>query len=155
MKYKYSFIVFTSLSLLLWACGAENKSEKENKSTKEKEETTEHEQVAEEIQLNQGKKWKVDDSMMVYIRKMESTLLEFRMSTEPTSHQLANSLLSNIDSLTSHCTMKGPAHDELHKWLVPFIETVNQFSKSENDYEIAEGYKEIIRSFDTFNQFFE
>jgi hypothetical protein len=47
--------------------------------------------------------------------------------------------------------MKGKAHDELHKWLVPYIELVDAFSKDKS----ANQYTEMKHSFLTFNQYFQ
>jgi hypothetical protein len=47
--------------------------------------------------------------------------------------------------------MKGQAHDELHKWLLPYIELADDFSKDRS----VEQFAEIQHSFTTFNQYFE
>ena len=47
--------------------------------------------------------------------------------------------------------MKGEAHDELHKWLVPYIELVDAFSKEKS----ANQFIEIQHYFKTFNQYFQ
>ena len=57
----------------------------------------------------------------------------------------------NLDLLTSNCTMKGQAHDELHKWLLPYLDLVTDFSKDKS----AEQFAEIQNAFTTFNQYFE
>lgn len=47
--------------------------------------------------------------------------------------------------------MKGEAHDELHKWLLPYIELVDHFSKDKSNENLAK----IQESFTTFNQYFQ
>jgi hypothetical protein len=51
--------------------------------------------------------------------------------------------------------MSGMAHDELHKWLVPYITEVNALSEAENETEARNAYVKIQDSFKTFNQYFQ
>lgn len=51
--------------------------------------------------------------------------------------------------------MKGQAHDELHKWLLPYIDLVNLFSETKNKQELQAQLKKIQVSFLTFNQYFQ
>lgn len=105
----------------------------------------------ETIQLDGNKKWKVDDNMMVHIRNMEKDVADFDNSNPENYQILADNLKENLDLLTSNCTMKGQAHDELHKWLLPYLDLVDDFSKDKS----AEQFTEIQHSFTTFNQYFE
>lgn len=103
------------------------------------------------IQLDGDKKWKVDDNMMAHIRNMEKDVASFDKSNPVNYQVLADKLKNNLDLLTSNCTMRGQAHDELHKWLLPYIELVDDFSKDRSVEQLAE----IQHSFITFNQYFE
>lgn len=105
----------------------------------------------ETIQLNEGKKWKVDENMMAHIRTMEKDVASFDNSKPENYPILADNLKKNLDLLTSNCTMKGQAHDELHKWLLPFLDLADNFSKDKS----SEQFVEIQNSFKTFNQYFE
>jgi hypothetical protein len=51
--------------------------------------------------------------------------------------------------------MSGMAHDELHKWLVPYITEVNSLSEAENEIETIKTFKNIQESFKTFNKYFQ
>ena len=64
-------------------------------------------------------------------------------------------IAKNLEELTSSCTITGQAHDELHKWLVPFLDLSAEFSETTNvkDAEIA--YKKIEESFKEFVVYFE
>lgn len=68
---------------------------------------------------------------------------------------LAEKLQSNIELLTSNCTMEGQAHDELHKWLLPYIDMVNELSAAKDDTEASKQFVNIQISFTTFNQYFQ
>ena len=133
--------------LLLFSC---NTKSKEEKTTEIKTEEHQHSE-SETIQLNNGEKWKVDDNMMIHIRNMEKEVVHFDQEKSTNYSLLADKLKTNIDLLTSNCTMKGQAHDELHKWLVPYIELVDSFSKEKS----ANQFTEIQNSFLTFNQYFK
>lgn len=147
-------ISVAALSLLLLSC---NNAAKETPVAKE--ETTQesehhHHDESTEIELNNGEKWTVDKEMMVHIRNMEKDVASFAKSAEKDYETLSKKLLSNIDLLTSNCTMTGKAHDELHKWLLPYIDLVGELEKAENEVKAAEFFKEIEESFHTFNEYF-
>lgn len=145
LKIKIAFLA--TVVLLIFSC---NTKSKEEKTTEIKTEEHQHSE-SETIQLNNGEKWKVDDNMMIHIRNMEKDVVHFDQEKSTNYSLLANKLKTNIDILISNCTMKGQAHDELHKWLVPYIELVDSFSKEKS----ANQFTEIQNSFKTFNQYFQ
>jgi hypothetical protein len=51
--------------------------------------------------------------------------------------------------------MEGKAHDELHKWLLPYIDLVDKLNKSKNSDEALRTFEEIKASYKTFNIYFE
>jgi hypothetical protein len=144
---KIKITLLATFSLLLFSC---NTKSKEEKTTEIKTEVHQHSE-SETIQLNNGEKWKVDDNMMLHIRNMEKDIVHFDQEKSTNYSLLTDKLKKNIDLLTSNCTMKGQAHDELHKWLVPYIELVDLFSKEKS----ANQFTEIQNSFKTFNQYFQ
>lgn len=144
-----------TLSLLIFGCGnVEN--EKSNKPTvSNSKEEHKHNAEIQSIELNNGEKWKVDSNMIPYIRNMERDIISFSNDEHKDYNSLAEKLQSNIDSLTYNCTMEGKAHDELHKWLLPFIDLVTELSKSKNETEAAKQFENIQKSFRIFNQYFQ
>lgn len=110
-----------------------------------------HEEV---IRLNNGAKWKVDSHMMKYIRNMERHL-----KTAVTEHTetawLRDSLETNIRLLTGNCTMEGEAHDELHKWLVPFLDLAEELKETTDTADTRTITRTLDSSFRTFNEYFE
>ena len=105
----------------------------------------------EAIQLNAGAKWKVDEHMLVHIRDMEKEVGLIDAGQTEKYKNLATHLKKNIDLLTSNCTMEGQAHDELHKWLLPFIDLVDAFSKDNS----TEHFNKIQNEFKIFNTYFQ
>lgn len=112
-------------------------------------------QNPERIELNAGSKWQVDSNMLIHIRSMESDVADFHKSGKKDYAILSGKLLADINLLTSNCTMKGQAHDELHKWLLPYIDLVGAFSKAGTNEEAQKRFHEIQRSFETFNRYFQ
>ena len=111
-----------------------------------------HNHESEAIMLNDGEKWKVVENMSGYIRNMEKAVNEFEGDDYPA---LAKTIDENIRELTSNCTMEGQAHDELHKWLLPFIELSEEFDVATEFEEQEKIYREFKASFKTYNTYFE
>lgn len=104
------------------------------------------------ISLNGDAKWKVAPAMLIIIRKMENDIQSFDQEEYT---EITEKLEANIDELTSNCTMEGQAHDELHKWLLPYIDLVEELSKAKNNTAARSIFVKIEQSFIIFNQFFE
>ena len=50
--------------------------------------------------------------------------------------------------------MTGESHDELHKWLLPHIELINQLSLAENFNEAESVISQLEKSFQTYKSRF-
>ena len=138
-------------TFFVFSCNDKVKNETtEATETVQTEEIHEHSD-SESIQLDGDKKWKVDVNMMDHIRNMEKDIIAFENQSQENYLVLAENLEKNLELLTSNCTMKGQAHDELHKWLLPYIELVNDFSKDKSKEQLVK----IQDSFVVFNQYFE
>jgi len=159
-------IIITVVACLSIAYGCNEPIKKENKETVKasqepisvSEESEHHHTEGASIELNNGLKWKVEVEMIKYIRKMESDVKLFSEANNKKLNDyftLGAGLQKNIDLLTSNCTMTGQAHDELHKWLLPYIDTVDKLNKSKNDTDSQSTFKEIENSFVVFNKYFE
>lgn len=109
----------------------------------------------EAIELNGGEKWKINKDMIIYIRDMEKEVISFSLRNNSDYKILSDKLQNDIDLLTSNCTMKGKAHDELHKWLLPYIEMADDFSKAKNMAESSEKLEKIKTAFKLFNKNFQ
>ncbi len=146
-------IIFLTIStlLVLSAC-----------STEQKETTQEVEQVEtvvtynpHDIELINGEKWKVDEGMMVTIQLIANKVQTFDGKTMEEYKEYSTSLSNLISELTSNCTMKGQAHDELHKWLVPFIGLSKELKKSEDIAELSKIDGELKSEIVVFGDYFE
>ena len=148
-------ISLTVISLFLFSC-----SNTSNEKSKQQTETVTHEEhqhndEMQTIELNNGEKWKVDANMITHIRNMENDIISFSTVEKKDFKLLSKKLQANIDLLTSNCTMKGKAHDELHKWLLPYIDLVKELSEAKDETEATKQFENIQNSFTTFNQYFQ
>jgi hypothetical protein len=114
-----------------------------------------HKHDSEEIVLNDGAKWTVVPEMLGYIRNMEVDVSEFKGESLEDHHALADTLNVNLDLLTSNCTMSGKAHDELHKWLLPYIHQVEELAECTTAEDAGKTYLSIKEGFTTFNTYFQ
>lgn len=150
-------IVISIAILSVEACNQNTESDTSSEQVIVKDSiVSEHEHSHNEaILLDNGKKWKVVESMLVFIRNMENAVNEFESTAVKDYPALAKTIDKNIEDLTSNCTMTGQAHDELHKWLVPFIELSEDFDKAKDVSEQERIYKEFKAKFEVFNTYFE
>ena len=152
---KTNLITLFVIHLILFSCvNPVNKSNEKQTMVIEK---PEHQldSKAETLILNNGEKWNVDENMMVIIQKMELQVKSFSPEKLRSYQLLADSLQGNISLLTSNCTMSGMAHDELHKWLVPYTTQVNTLSEANTETDASEAFDQIQDSFKTFHQYFQ
>lgn len=148
-------LLLVAFSLLLSSCGNSNNEKSSNQTEVAEHNEHHHDDESEAIELNNGEKWEVDANMITHIRNMENDIVSFAKVEQKDYKSLSNKLQSNIDLLTSNCTMKGKAHDELHKWLLPYIDLVKELSEAKEETESEKQFQKIENSFKTFNQYFK
>lgn len=155
MKTKITTVL--AASMLLFACtnSTNNDSKVKTEKTSEEEADHHHDHESDEIALNHGEKWKVDKDMMLHIQNMEKDVNSFNGKSKTEYAALALKIKNNLDLLTSNCTMTGQAHDELHKWLLPFLDLADEFSESKSEEESAKLFTKVKTSFVTFNNYFQ
>jgi len=144
-----------AFSLLLSSCGNSTNEKSNNQTEVAEHNEHHHDDESEAIELNNGEKWKVDANMLTHIRNMENDVISFANVEQKDYKSLSEKLQSNVDLLTSNCTMKGKAHDELHKWLLPYIDLVKELSEAKDETEAEKQFQSIQTSFTTFNQYFQ
>jgi PBP1b-binding outer membrane lipoprotein LpoB len=71
--------------------------------------------------LIDNQKWVIDEGMRVSIDSIDWRLKAFNGVTLEDYKVLSTDLSLHTKTIISSCTMQGQAHDELHKWLIPFI----------------------------------
>ncbi len=106
------------------------------------------------VELVDNKKWVIDKEMMVHIRNMESDVNNFSGKDSKAYDELGEKLDKNVDLLTSNCTMTGQGHDEMHKWLLPYIDLVEELNEAETVEQQEKSLEAIKVSFIELNKFF-
>jgi len=107
------------------------------------------------LELNDGKKWVVVKPMMAHIRNLEKAVQDFD-STPGRDHAiLAAEIEDNLGRLVTNCTMEGKAHDELHKWLMPFLGLSAVYSEATDPQVQQQKLFEIKQALLVFNEYFE
>lgn len=107
------------------------------------------------IELNNGEKWKVNTEMMPPLKASEKLITEFVTTHKKDYKSLAENLKINNELLISSCTMKGKSHEELHKWLHPYMGLIEELSNADDESNANEIVLKIQTSFKTFNQHFQ
>jgi len=154
---KTKIIIITLISLFIISCKTDKKSVEPTSNTTQKEVTkeTHNHNEHEAVVFNNGKKWKVVDHMMAHITRMNKDVNNFKGSSLKEYQNLSAKLIANINLLTANCTMTGQAHDELHKWLLPYIDLANDFTEVKTLDEAKSQFKKIEKSFELMNTYFE
>jgi hypothetical protein len=141
-----TFLLFVSIIIFTFSCQFNQNKVNEN---------SENHQDENNIELNNGHKWHVDEAMMLIIKEMDQIVANFNDSNTPAYKLLGDSIMTKINLLTSNCTMQGKAHDELHKWLVPLIELVDELSDVDSVEKGEKYYKVLQNEFKRFDVYFE
>ena len=109
----------------------------------------------EEMELNNGEKWKINAEMIPPLMASERLISDFAAGDKKDYKALTAQLKENNQLLISSCTMKGKSHEELHKWLHPYMVLLDELENVETEKESIELFEKIEQSFETFNQYFQ
>jgi hypothetical protein len=114
-----------------------------------------HEGLTEiKLNLNNGVKWKSDESTFNGMKRLELTLANFKKDKEDPSISDYNNLgiaLANIDKdIISQCSMKGKDHDQLHVLLAPMLVNVDVIKNGHDKDEVKvniDALNEVLSKF--------
>ncbi len=148
-------ILYFTFSALIVLSSCTSDKEEEVKHQTEQEAITETISLPHDIELINGEKWKVDEGMMIIVQQIANEVQSFQGNTIEEYQTYSKTLSNLIDELTSNCTMKGQAHDELHKWLVPFIDLSKDLKKSTDIAELTKIDGELKSEIVVFGDYFE
>lgn len=140
-----NYIAAIGLASLIIGCSNNEEAQKKSDS----------ERNTYNIELVNDEKWSVNKEMMVHIKNMESDIEVTSNESSPNYEDLGSKLDENIGLLTSNCTMTGKAHDELHKWLLPFIDLVKDLNATDSKEDQKQSFVAIQESMNEFNTYFK
>ncbi|MGE0561692.1 MAG: hypothetical protein AB7O47_07740 [Flavobacteriales bacterium] len=155
---KTKLIIPIVLGVVLFSCREATTEEKEVTQETIVAEEEHHYDENEAIVLDNGNKWVVVPEMMAFIKNIENGVVAFSKKKNTTfeEHKTLSILIDkNLEDLTSNCTMTGQAHDELHKWLLPFLDLASEYAESENIEDAKASFQKINQSFNEFKTYFE
>lgn len=143
------------LALAFFAISCENQSSPQHKEGASGHTLDTTEATTEALSLHNGKKWKVNEEMKPFIMESEKMLRDFIKKNAKDYSALAEKLKEKNTGLIKSCTMKGESHDELHKWLHPHMELIEELQKAENSEEAEAVIVKLNNSFETYNEYFK
>ncbi len=108
-----------------------------------------------ELELNNGTKWQVNAEMMPPLKASKQLVSDYANGDKKDYKALAKKLKENNKVLISSCTMTGKSHDELHKWLHPYMGLVTELESAKNETQANQTFEKIEKSFKTFDQYFQ
>lgn len=149
-KFKSGFILF-AFTLAIYGCNSQVKTERNESHSAHESDYSE----SENMQLNQGKKWLVNEEMKPFILESETILNDYIKSNSSDFRTLAEQLKEKNSGLIKSCTMKGESHDELHKWLHPHMDLIKSLANEENAESAASVVKKLTESFETYHKYFQ
>jgi hypothetical protein len=84
-------------------------------------------------------------------RNLEEAVQDFESTPGRDHATLATDIEDNLGRLATDCTMEGKAHDELHKWLMPFPGLSAAYSSATDPQVQPQKLHEIKQALVVFN----
>ncbi len=118
--------------------------------------TSDHHGKAEAVQLDNGKRWVANSETTAGIADMQAILLKYEGQTADAANRKAMraELETAFQNIFKQCTMKGPAHDQLHNYLLPMkalFEKIEGGNTTEAEAAIGQ-LKQHLSDYQTFFQ---
>ena len=99
------------------------------------------------LQLNNGKKWKLDEATRQNMKEMKAYIAQ---TSDASGGMRGDELQKHADKLIKECRMSGPDHDALHAWLGPFLQHVQALKSNRDAESAAHAINEDVKEFDTY-----
>lgn len=105
-----------------------------------------------EVQLNNGAKWQADLAANQAIKDLPDIINS--PENETNGPQLKDTLMGRINRLFKECTMQGEADKQLHHFMIPLINKINELG-SESAGDLNARKKDILSYLNTYHHYFE
>lgn len=139
-------------SILFWSC--HQNSEHVHNHDAESHAEHQHNHAEGQLELNNGKKWTMNEEMKPFVLKGVDLLQVYSQEKQTDNVRLAKELKEQNDQLIKSCTMDGKGHDELHKWLHPHMELVNELEAEKNPEKAIAIVAKLHDSYMEFSKYF-
>ncbi len=109
-----------------------------------------------QLALNEGKKWPVDDSTRASATKLAALVTDAgSIKTVDDARALGTALDQELDTLVKGCKMTGPAHDQLHLFLVALFPQVEALKNETDGEDLQRAGAEIGTLLEAYSNHFE
>ena len=115
---------------------------------------TSHQGTSDQVELNDGKRWKVNEATNVGVENMQRIASAANDLENPDLAMISTDLKTEFDLIFKNCTMTGPGHDQLHNYLLPMLGWMRRMREG-NDDEAKQAFDEISAHLNTYGQYFE
>jgi hypothetical protein len=108
------------------------------------------------VELDQGRRWKANPETTSGIAAMQTILAgyEDRIGDASARKALSDDLETAFENILKQCTMTGPAHDQLHNYLMP-MQPLFQKIGSGGQAEAGQAAAELQEYLATYTNYFE
>jgi hypothetical protein len=93
--------------------------------------------------------------MAISLQRMDAMLKAHASRSKTIDPNLGDRLMEEINELTSACSMTGKAHDELHKWLIPFIELTADLQRATTNKERMKKVEALQVAMEVYHNYFD
>jgi len=104
------------------------------------------------LTLDGGDKWQMDEHTRGVMTDTRRTLAKSNVSSATEAAALNVTLQGQLDSLIQGCTMDGPAHDQLHVFLIAWMPAVAGLKEaSDEDAQVrVAGVRDMVAEYDRY-----
>lgn len=155
MTTKFITIATTIALFSLGSCADHNHGDSSHQEIKSTSKEIAEGDESEALSLNSGQKWVVNDEMKPFVEEGEQALNKYIQSDHGDYKALSAELKNANNELISSCTMEGKSHDELHKWLHPHLELVDELTNANNQTEADKIIQRLTNSYQNYHTYFQ
>jgi len=105
--------------------------------------------------LNDGQKWPLDDHTRAMFQKMNQASAGADASSVTGMNALGVEIRKQVDALIVGCRMEGPAHEQLHAFLMEFIPAAEALAKESDPKQAAQALEQVQHLLQEEQRYFE
>lgn len=137
---KKKFII--PLIAFMFSVGCSGNRQKEHQAN-EHEHTEHHDHeshiaTSSTVQLDNGEKWEANPETNEGIENMLTLVHDQQPRKNPNPEALKEDLTVEFNTILQKCTMTGEAHNQLHNYLLPLKEKIDQLGESNSGEQIED-----------------
>lgn len=151
---KISQILTLFFGILIISC---NETAKEKAASSAEKEQIPSEQLSGwklDIELNDGSTWQANKETSEGIENMSSLLDSSAPASLEDYRSLGQKLDSEMQLLINRCTMKGPAHNNLHIYLQPLMGKIGELQEVNSSEKAELLIAEIRKHLEAYHKYF-